>query len=266
MTTLLYHGHTIGPICRRIAAASDGHVQALSDREHLPAKLDGALVRWDSRAAMRADRDINPREAVLLSRNKKESRLALGALAPRTWIWYGDLNYPCLIRPKRHYAAHKFFVCQNALEARRAIRQCGRRRWYASPIINKEQEYRIFAFQDHAIKVVRRFHDNPQEVAWNIANGGRSVRVKHDSWPLPSVKATILAGRALGLGWYAADVIVDAQGKSFVLEANTAPGLDRDNTIKHFAELFSWAGTHEPPPANNLEGDTWEDLIHPALL
>ena len=266
MTSLLYHAHTIGPICKRIAAAAAvGSMQALGDRDGVRGPLE-TVIRWDSRVAVNANRTINSREAVVLSRNKKASRLAMGALCPTTWVHYHDIQYPCLIRPQRHYAAHKFFVCHSPLEARRAIRACGLRRWYASTIIPKEKEYRIFIFQDHVLKVVRRFHDDPAEVAWNIANGGRSIRVKHDSWPISSIKHAIRGGRALGLDWFAADVIVTPQEQPLVLELNTAPGLERDATIAQLADVFEWAGAHPAPPPNDLTGDTWDSLIHPTLL
>ena len=264
--TLLYHAKTIGYICERIARESKGKIEALCDRQVLPKKIKGTVIRWDSRESVEADQTLNTAEAVLLSRNKRESRIRMGKLCPPTWTHFDDLEYPCLIRPRRHYAAHKFFVCHTGKEAKRSIAMCGLRRYYASPIIDKKLEYRVFGLQDHILKVVRRFHDDPKQVAWNIANGGRSVRLKHDSWPIEVVKRALLAGRALGLDWFAADVIVDNQDRPFVLELNTAPGLQREATIENLVEVFTWAVEHKPPPLNDLKGDSWDDYIHPALL
>lgn len=256
--TLLYHARTNGYVCDRIARASGGKIQSVPDRP-LPSKINGTLIRWDSKAEVRANHTINTAEAVTASRNKRDSRVDLEGLCPTTWFTLNECVYPCVIRPKRHYAARKFFVCQNITEARQAIRTC--RRWYASKLIQKTREYRVFVFQDHVVKVVRRFHNDPGQVAWNIAVGGGSKRLIRTSWPVPVLKAAILAGRRLALDWYAADVIVDAAGKSYVLELNTAPGLDRKETMEMLAKLFA---TENTIPANKL-GNTWQSLIHPAL-
>lgn len=239
MVTLLYHARTIGYICKRIANVSGGAIQAICDKDRLPRRINGTLVRWDSREPLEADTTVNSAEAVRLSRNKRESRVKLEGLCPPTWFSLGDLQYPCLIRPRRHFAAQKFFVCNGMAAARRAITECGRKRWYASPIVDKKLEYRVFVFQGKALKVVRRFHDDPEEVAWNIANGGRSVRLLRASWPTKVVNISVLAGEKLGLGWYAADVIADQEDKPYVLELNTAPGLQRDKTIDMLAKEFT---------------------------
>ena len=237
MTTLLYHARQIGYICQRIAAASNGIVEARCDRDELP-KLE-TVIRWDSRCDADADKTYNTAEAVRLSRHKSASRaLLLPDLAPPTWFRLGDCQYPCLVRPRRHFAAHKFFPCRNRLEARTAIRRCGKG-WYASPIIDKKLEYRVFVFNGKAIKVVRRFHNDPNEIAWNAANDGRSIRLLKDSWPDNVVKSSIQAGEVLGLDWFAADVIVDQDNKPYVLELNSAPGVVREKTIQMLARVFT---------------------------
>lgn len=236
MITLLYHARAIGPICKRIARLSEGKIQAVCDRGTIPT-LD-TVIRWDSRVEASATKTVNSAAAVKLSRNKSASRVKLGNIAPTTWFRLEALTFPCLIRPRRHYAAQKFFVCKNLIEAKTAVRRCGKD-WYASPIIDKKLEYRIFVFQGKVIKAVRRFHNDPKQVAWNIANGGRSVRLLKESWPKESLVVAIEAGKRLNLGWYAADVIVDQNDKPFVLELNTAPGLDRDETIELCAKVFA---------------------------
>lgn len=267
MISLMFHGRTIGYICQRIATHSKGKIVALSDSSPLPPKIEGTLIRWDSKVRLAADRTINTAEAVALSRNKRDTRLKLTGLCPPTWTsWLHqrkEYTYPCLVRTKRHFAAQGFYVCQNLKEVEAALKKCGYQHWYISPIIKKVQEYRVFVFQGCCLKVVRRYHDDPTQVAWNIANGGKSKRLKRESWPIPIVKAAIAAGQRINLGWYAADVIVDAEGRPYVLELNTAPGLERDETIVALAKTCKWAGQNEPPP--QAVGETWLDLIHPAV-
>lgn len=267
MVTLLWHGRTIGYICNRIATHSKGKIVSLSDSGPLPAKVEGTLIRWDSKRPLPADLTINTAEAVALSRNKRNTRLKLEGLCPPTWTsWLHQrklYTYPCLVRTKRHFAAKGFYPCNNLHEVEAALKKCGYQHWYISPIIKKEKEYRVFVFQGYCLKVVRRYHEDPSQIAWNIANGGKSARLKKDSWPIPVVKAAIESGKRTGMGWFAADVIVDANGRPYVLEQNSAPGLEREETIVALAKTCKWAGKNQPPaPAT---GDTWQELCHPAV-
>jgi glutathione synthase/RimK-type ligase-like ATP-grasp enzyme len=124
----------------------------------------------------------------------------------------------------------------------------------------------VFVFQGRAIQVARRYCDDPNQIAWNIAVGGKTVRVKRESWPLEAVKYAIQAAVKLGLDYAAMDVIVDETNQPYVLEANTAPGLDRDETIKRLGQLFIWAeGNPAPAPINWTGNLTVKLMRHPAL-
>jgi len=237
--TLLYHGTTVGPLCRAIAAQSKGKIEAVSDHNLSYGKEFDVLIRWDSVAAARAKVDLNPVEAVRLAKNKREARLALGDLAPETWTSRWDLRFPCVIRPSRHFAAKKFFVCNNRIEAKQAIRECRPRLWYGSPLIDKEFEYRVFVFDDEPIKVIRRFVDDPKLIAWNFHNGGRTARIRESHWPKAATDAAVAAAKKIGLGWCAVDVIVTKDGHPYVLELNTAPGVTRTRTHKLLANTFA---------------------------
>src|SRR3990167_2286950 len=223
MITLLYHARTNGFVCDRIARASEGEIVAVCDKTLSRTKVPGTLIRWDSCVELDADKTINTAAAVKMSRDKRESRVLLQGLCPETWLEEEDLQYPCIIRPKRHHAAVKFYVCHNVVAARKAIRRC--RVWYASPIIPKTFEYRVFVFQDHVVKIIRRYPADPTQIAWNAAEGGLAKRILRTSWPISAAKICIEAGRRFGLDWYAADVIGDAEN-AYVLELNTAPGLE----------------------------------------
>lgn len=241
MTTILYHARGTGAIARKIAAVSGGKIQAICDKVLPQQKLDGTLVRWDSKAQLDADVTINSAEAVKLSRNKRESRMVLAGLCPETWVRKDLIKYPCVVRPKRHFGGQKFFLCKSLLEVKAAIKRCGGAgRWYAAKFIEKTSEYRVFVFNEKAFKVVRRYRDDGDVTQpWNAHNGGKSARVKKEHWPTTVVRNAETATGKLGLQLAAMDVIVDAAGEAFVLEANTAPGLERQKTINKFAEILS---------------------------
>lgn len=239
MITLLYHARANGAICKRIAAESGGVIQAVCDKAILPNKLEGTLVRWDSRSGVHADKEVNSFDAVILSRDKRRSRMALLELSPKTWFLKRDCQFPCIVRPKRHYGGHNFFFCHNRQELEAATRQLGGPgRWYASEFIAKTDEFRVFVINGEAFKIVRRFRkDADPEKPWNAHNGGLSRRIKPEHWPANLANVAELAAERLGLDLCAVDVIAK-DAKQYVLEANTAPGLERQGTIKRFAKLL----------------------------
>lgn len=238
MTTLLYHCRSVGYVCKRIAEQSD-NIQALCDKElgnleYIP----GRVIHWDSMKPVAADDIINAPLYVKLSRNKKKSRQVLNELSPKTWFNIDDIEYPCIIRPSHHHGGLEFFVCNNRTEAIQAIKQFCRGRWYASAIIDKTHEYRVFVYNNNVIKITRRLPPGNGGIAWNPSLGGQIIRVKRESWSTDVVNIALKAGQRLDLGWYAADVAVDTN-RPYVLECNTAPGIHRQQTIEKFARIFS---------------------------
>jgi glutathione synthase/RimK-type ligase-like ATP-grasp enzyme len=241
MITLLYHARTTGAICKQIAAASDGYIKARCDKDNdLPEHFEGTLVHWDSKMEIKADKIINTAAAVKISRNKRESRKLLEGLCPATWFLKRDCHFPCVVRPKRHFGGHNFYLCNNKEELEKASRKCGGiGGYYASEFINKTDEYRVFTLNGETFKVVRRYRaDADPKVPWNAHNGGLSKRIKSENWPDTVVDIAERATGKLNLQLCAVDVIVDEEKRVFVLEANTAPGLERQATIKRFAELL----------------------------
>ncbi len=235
MVTLLYHSEAVGWVCRNIAHTNP-NIRVLCDRQIADGTyLEGRVIHWDSRKYIFADDVINYPECVRLSRNKRESRLVLGDIAPPTWVQTRDIEYPCVIRPKRHYGGVQLYVCNNEDEAREAIIEC--QDWYASALINKTHEYRVFVFRGEVIKVTRRMPPANGNVAWNPSQGADVIRVMRESWDPSITNIAVNAGYKLGLGWYAADVIKDVD-RSYVLELNTAPGMHRQRTWRKFGRVF----------------------------
>ncbi len=239
MITLLYHARANGAICKRIAAESGGVIQALCDKDQPIQHLDGMLVRWDSRSdSFHADKEVNSAAAVILSRNKRRARMALEGICPATWFVKRDCQFPCVVRPKRHFGGHNFFLCNNQDELVKAIRRFGAGGWYASEFIAKSDEFRIFVINGEAFKIVRRYRkDADPTQPWNAHNGGLSKRIKPENWPAGLAAIAESAAEKLGLDLCAVDVIAK-DAKQYVLEANTAPGLERQGTIRRFAKLL----------------------------
>jgi hypothetical protein len=122
--------------------------------------------------------------------------------------------------------------------------------------IPKEQEYRIHVgksllsnqsdavnnepFKIIAVQRKARRHDVPDsEVNWKVRNhaNGFVFARQNVSAPNSVLDAARAALDASGLDFGAVDVILTKQGKAFVLEINTAPGLE-GTTVTDYANFF----------------------------
>lgn len=225
------------------------------------------LIRFGTRWEGAADIEINSAQAVRNARDKRESRRILvgTGLTPQTWFNRDDIRTPAVIRPRRHHAGRKFYVCNTRQEIDRAIARCGPG-WYASELIKKAKEYRVFILQDRVIRVSEKFPANADEIAWNFAVGGKTLGVKRKFWPVAAIKASLLAARKLNLQWTAVDVALDEAGKAFVFEANTQPGITGRYAVEQVGWAFASILDHLNLPLVDLaRAEKWQDFIHPSL-
>lgn len=105
--------------------------------------------------------------------------------------------------------------------------------------IPKEQEYRVHVVGSSVVfvqrKARRRDCDNPN---WDVRNlAGGFVFVAAESPPEGTGELSVRAVRALGLDFGAVDVILGRDGKLYVLEVNTACGLEQRTADKYAAAL-----------------------------
>lgn len=107
--------------------------------------------------------------------------------------------------------------------------------------VAKKDEYRLHVVGQSIIAVQRKARDtsveNPNWKVRNHANGFIFVRGGVEA-PQPVKEQALLAIQALGLDFGAVDVIWNAkQKRAYVLEVNTAPGLE-GQTINDYATAF----------------------------
>jgi len=204
-------------------------------------------------------------EGVLQNRDK--------LLCPHTFFadyGYGagledGVNYPVVVRPRVHAQGKHVYLCNNRAELDNAIRRCGEG-WYASSYINKVAEYRVAFVQGRVAWVARKTPGNPEDVAWNVARGGRFDNVRWDEWPLKAVRVSREAFMLSGLDFGGVDVMVDAAGNAYVLEINSAPSLTSPYRQECMAKCFDWVIEYgkQNLPITEARGG-WKKFIHPAL-
>ena len=131
-------------------------------------------------------------------------------------------DYPVIVRPRTHAQGKHVYLCNGIDELQTAIRRCGPG-FYVSFYINKVSEYRITFVQGRVVWVAKKTPGDPNAIAWNVARGGRFDNVRWDDWPLRAVRVAREAFVLSGLDFGAVDVMLDAEGKPYVLEINSAP-------------------------------------------
>lgn len=264
----LYRSEANAPVCRRIADAMIGvRALILPELHPVPEGItpdDTVILRWDSAVEIPGFLSINDADKVALSRDKIKSRVVLGDLAPPTWTQIGEVNTPCILRPRRHSGGRRFHVVEWAGEATRLARRYRRRGWYASPIVDKMEEFRVFVVCGRIAAVSQHFPpaDHPDQVAWNVTAGGRMTNVKWDGWNPVVLNAAICGTERLGLDFAAIDICTTKDGQVYIFEANTAPGIANRYTKECVAKALSWSV--EKPCTKGL-GESWKTLIHPAI-
>lgn len=110
--------------------------------------------------------------------------------------------------------------------------------------VPKQDEYRVHVFNGRVLKVQRkaRRHDVPDdEVNWQVRNHSNgfifAANEDHEA-PEDVTNQSVACVRELGLDFGAVDVVWnDRKGEAYVLEVNTAPGLEGD-TLGRYVEAL----------------------------
>lgn len=226
------------------------------------------VFRWGATNNINARLVVNSARAIHVTMDKTEFRKVLNEkkLCPKTWFKLEDIEYPAIIRPRHHAQGRRLFLCNNEMEARAAIVTCGEG-WYASAFINKTAEYRVFVAQGRAVWVTRKTPGNPNNIAWNVARGGRFDNVNWDAWPLKVVKYAIEAMNLCSLDFGGVDVMVDAEDNAYVLEINAAPSQTSEYRQGCVAKVFDYIIAHnnvDRIPLVEAKGG-YLKFIHPAI-
>lgn len=264
--------------CRGISADSTQGIQVVRNDAALPVTT-GFVFRWGCTSTVPAGgRIVNTAEAIHWCADKRASRLELqekGISVPKTWgsiydeaEWEGvGERYSVVVRKSRHAQGRDLYVPAdfNALET--LCGTFGEGAYYISRLINKVAEYRVFVCQGRAVWVVRKTPGNPDQVAWNVAQGGRFDNIRWDEWPLRVVKEAIKAHLISGLDFSGVDVMVDAEGTPYILELNSAPSQTSPYRQGCVAKAFDYIvanNSKEVIPLREARGG-WKKFIHPSL-
>lgn len=237
---------------------------------------DTLVFRWGCTSNVPAGcKVVNTAEAIHWCSDKRQGRLdmqAAGVPVPETWgTWMefvsGNPDRVVVIRPKTHAQGRNLHVFHG--RDRELAAKCTEfGSFYISALIPKVAEYRVFVCQNRAVWVARKTPGNPDDVAWNVARGGRFDNVRWSEWSLPVIKAALAAAKVSGTDFCGVDVMVDGEGKPYVLEVNSAPSQTSEYRQRCVAKAFDYIVENGKAPFDDVPDGprrTYKSYIHPAV-
>lgn len=275
MTNIILRRPKLGRATKHVVEVSETLDAVVRNDKRIPAQLN-IVFRWGTTSNIDCHMIVNTAEAIHRVNDKSGFRSTLSAheaerLCPKTFFEQDQnlnnqlLMGPLVVRPQRHAQGRNLYVVNEVDDLAAAIRRCGQG-WYASELIDKVAEYRVMFAQGRVVWVAQKTPGNPDEVAWNVARGGRFDNVRFDNWPLKAIRISREAFLLSRLDFGAVDVMVDRQNNAYVLEINSAPSQTSPYRQSCTAKVFDYIvrnGKAQIPIMEN-RGD-WKKFVHPAI-
>lgn len=243
-------------------------------RNDLGIPNDNVYIRWGCTANVPVDNAIiiNTAKAIHKVNDKLGFRRDLeeASLCPKTWFNINDVDPDTLrdkgvvVRPRAHAQGRKLWFVDDREQLRRVCNNLGE--YYINEFIDKKEEFRVFVAQGRVACVAKKTPANPEEIAWNVAKGGRFDNVRWDEWNLKAVKKSIEAFNLSGLDFGGVDVMVDADNNAYILEINSAPSLTspyRQSCMSKVLDYIVDNGKGNIPLVDERGGYT--KFVHPAI-
>jgi len=203
-----------------------------------------SVIRWGNACRLwySPPQVVNPRTAILEASNKlgalKRLQDAGVSVPPFVRICDGaDYSsvLPGLARTASHYGGKGLQYVESAEDIPLNFD-------YVVKYIDKRAEFRVHVgeFGDVELRYLQRklrLRDMPPAQVWNYKHGYRFHTRAVEDYP-HVMELGITAVRALGLHFGAVDVIMDRDGRLYVLEVNTAPGLKSEPSQEAYLTFF----------------------------
>lgn len=176
-----------------------------------------------------------------------------------------------VVRPTHHHQGRHLKIANTGRELRGILNlRAFRNGWYARDLIDKSAEYRVYVMCGKVLNVARKTPGNPNAVAWNVARGGRFDHVRWGDWPDAVCDVALKSFAATDLHFGGVDVMVDQEGRAYMIEINSAPSLpfnsDGSTTIRHtnMAKGIKWHMDNTWDTIEHTVSGGWRSFIHPA--
>lgn len=230
------------------------------------------LIRWGciTNTNIPLSKQVNTSKGIQQASNKRQARKHMQGLCPLTIFTHEEYSGEVMVvRPDKHAKGKHLWVINNMQELVNVTSELPS--WYASELVDKVSEFRVYVMSGRVISVAQKTPDDPSAVAWNSSNGGRFDVVRWSEWPTEVCRIACEAMSRFDLDFGGVDVMVDKDEEAFVLEINTAPSIlpISDGSLSYrqkcMAKGFMYMSEHgrELEPTANNNG--WRGYIHPAI-
>lgn len=264
--------------CNGIANVSTTNIKVVRNwQDSFPSDLS-LVFRWGCTSSIPGDPlgvVVNTAKAIHWCSDKRQSRMDMqqaGVPVPRTFTseeflsreFEAEEYVPYVLRRARHAQGRDLWH-GGISTIREAIVANAVQGGYVSEFIGKVAEYRVMVVQNRVAWVAKKTPGNPEDVAWNVAQGGRFDNVRWSEWPMRVIVAAIHAAKVGKLDFGGIDVMVDAEGNPYVLEVNSAPSQTSPYRQQCLAKAFDYIVTNGKEHLPDHRGAGWKYYIHPAV-
>lgn len=181
------------------------------------------------------DKIIGSVDAIRLAKHKVRAREFFqknGISVPKTWFDYDEAVMPFIARPRFHSMNSSFYIIRNYKDKRIFSRKLdyNPKHWYFSEVIDVDKEYRVMILDGEVFLVYNRMLGEDLEDTLSVRDAARrdNALVRYEASAEVSqenIQLCVDAMNLLGLGYGAVDLIVDKNGKGYIVEVNTTPSL-----------------------------------------
>ena len=198
------------------------------------------------------------------SKGAARKELAKKGLSPE--VYTEHLEFPCVVRPSVHKGGADFYLCHSFDHYLTTPPEILHSFHYISKYIPKVREYRALFLEGRVVWVSEKKVEDVTQPAWNSAAGAVFENRKWGKWDVSFLHEVKNVLEEWDIDFAAVDVMVDAGGRHYILEFNSAPSIDSDYRCKCLANALVWELKNKDMVVEEVwPKDSWKSLIHPGV-